>query len=145
MDAPRSAVRFSAVFVEIRALGSHFVANFRFEKCKIPITKTFFAKTPKDLLIGCWGYYYYSRGSALFRRPPSFRWTARYPRILLRGFFQVWGRLLVESAWALGVYSMAFGDVRCVWTCGFNRRHPSGRRAFPCITDHTFSLTRFIP
>ena len=29
---------------------------FVFEKCRIPITKTFFAKTPKDLLIGCWGY-----------------------------------------------------------------------------------------
>ena len=28
---------------------------FVFEKCRIPITKTFFAKTPKDLLIGCWG------------------------------------------------------------------------------------------
>ena len=29
---------------------------FIFEKCKIPITKIFFPKTPKDLLIGCWGY-----------------------------------------------------------------------------------------
>ena len=28
MDAPRPAVRFSAVLVEIRALGSHFVAIF---------------------------------------------------------------------------------------------------------------------
>ena len=58
MDAPCPAVRFSAVIVEIRALGSHFVAIFRFEKYKNQITKTFFPQTPEDLLIGCWGYYF---------------------------------------------------------------------------------------
>ena len=57
MDAPRSAVRFSAIIVEIRALGSQFVAFFVLENYKNPITKTLFPKTPKDLLIGCWGYF----------------------------------------------------------------------------------------
>ena len=34
---------------------------FVFEKCRIQITKTFFAKTPKDLLVGCWGYIWRSQ------------------------------------------------------------------------------------
>ena len=50
MDAPRPAVRFSAVIAEIRALGGHFVAIFRVGKPGHPITKTIFPKALKDLL-----------------------------------------------------------------------------------------------
>ena len=49
VDAPPPAIRFSAVLVEIRAMGRPFVAIFRIEKYGIPFTKTF-SKIPENLL-----------------------------------------------------------------------------------------------